>query len=136
MCISLLQELISKDEGKHCDFGCLLYRKLQHQLEQSRAHAIVGEAVESELAFVDDALPVAVIGLNADDMKEYVRFVADRLLIALGYEKLYNAQCTLDFMEQLSLSGKSNFFERRVGEYGKAILVPNQTKEFKLDDDF
>ena len=132
----LLQELISKDEGRHCDFGCLLYKKLQHPLDQARVQAIVGDAVESELAFVDDALPVAVIGLSAGDMKEYVRFVADRLLVALGYEKLYNARCSLDFMEQLSLSGKSNFFERRVGEYGKAVLVPGQKKEFKLDDDF
>lgn len=127
---------IARDEGLHSDFACSLYKHLQTRLPDGLVHDIVREAVEAELAFVDDALPVAVIGLNADDLKEYVRFVADRLLQALGHPPLYGARCTLPFMEQISLQGKSNFFETRVSEYSKAGVATRSARVFKTDDDF
>lgn len=134
--LTLSNELIARDEGAHADFACELYKMLRYPLSKEKVECIVGEAVDAELAFVDDALPVAIIGLNKDDLKEYVRFVADRLLVALGQDKMYQARCTLDFMEQLSLLGKTNFFEKKVADYRKAGVGPCQSREFKLDDDF
>ncbi len=134
--LTLSNELIARDEGSHADFACALYRMLQHPLSKENVACIVREAVEAELQFVEDALPVAIIGLNKVDLKQYVEFVADRLLVALGQEKLYNVNCSLDFMEQVSLLGKTNFFEKRVADYRKAGVGPSQKKEFKLDDDF
>ena len=128
--------LIARDEASHRDFACMLYKKLRQRLEQERVHEIVREATEAELAFVDDALPVAVIGLNADSMKEYVRYVADHLLHELGYEPLYGAKCTLEFMEQISMQAKANFFETREVSYAKAGVASSEKREFKLDDDF
>ena len=131
-----MQSFIARDEGLHRDFACALYKHLQTRLPDGLVHDIVREAVEAELAFVDDALPVAVIGLNAVDLKEYVRFVADRLLEALGHPLLYGARCTLPFMEQISLQGKSNMFETVVSEYQKMGVATKSARVFKTDDDF
>lgn len=128
--------LISRDEGLHADFACLLYKKLRDRLGQERVHEIVREATEAELAFVDDALPVAVIGLNATSLKEYVRFVTDRLVRQLGYKPIYGAKCALDFMEQCGIDAKENFFETRITSYAKAGVASGEKREFKLDDDF
>jgi ribonucleoside-diphosphate reductase subunit M2 len=123
--LTFSNELISRDEGLHTDFACLLYSKLSPQcrLSERRAHALVREAVELEAAFVREALSVALVGMNAGLMVEYVRFCADRLLGALGYAKLFGAQNPFDWMELISLQGKTNFFERRVGEYQKAGVM-------------
>lgn len=113
-------ELISRDEGMHQNFACFVYSQLARTLDDAIVHEIVDGAVEEEVAFCTDALPVALIGMNAADMAQYIRFVADRLLTQLGAPKLYHATNPFDWMELLSLEGKTNFFERRVGEYQKA----------------
>jgi ribonucleoside-diphosphate reductase beta chain len=121
--------LISRDEGLHCDFACLLYNGLQNKLSTERIHEIIGDAVAIEKEFVSDALPVDLIGMNSKMMCQYIEFVADRLLVALGYHRLYNATNPFDFMELISLQGKTNFFEKRVGEYQKAGVMQNGNKE-------
>jgi ribonucleotide reductase beta subunit family protein with ferritin-like domain len=119
LCFS--NELISRDEGLHCDFACLLAsRHLVAPPSSDRIQAIVYSAVQCEHKFVDQALKVALIGMNADLMKQYVQFVADRLLVTLGSSKLYNAPNPFDWMEMISVEGRTNFFERRVGEYSRA----------------
>jgi len=118
LCFS--NELISRDEGIHCDFGCLLYSMLSNKLHKSIIYDIVGDAVKYEKEFITESLPVALIGMNADLMKEYIEFCADRLIYQLGYPKLYHAENPFPFMELISLQGKTNFFERRVSEYQKA----------------
>ncbi|MCS6820949.1 MAG: ribonucleoside-diphosphate reductase small subunit [Microscillaceae bacterium] len=134
-------ELISRDEGLHCDFACLLYTKyIQNKLPQERIYEIITDAVSIEKEFVVDALPVDLIGMNARLMSQYIEFVADRLLVALGYPKYYHATNPFDFMELISLQGKTNFFEKRVGEYRKAgVGIQAETKpeqKFVLDADF
>lgn len=130
-------EFISRDEGLHCDFACLLYSMLQSKLSQERVHEIVQSAVEAELEFVRDSLPVAVIGMNADDMAQYVKFVADRLLVALNYDKLFRVANPFDWMEMQALQGKANFFEKRVSEYNLAnVGVASELRTFKTDEDF
>ena len=135
-----LQELISRDEGLHCDFACLLYNKLQNKPSEDRVKIIVQGAVDTEKAFITEALPVSLIGMNSTEMSAYIEFVADRLLCALGCSKLYCTQNPFPFMEQLSLQGKSNFFERRVGEYSKAGVHGKATgamnHEIAFDEDF
>lgn len=128
--------MISRDEGLHADFACAIYKKLLHKLTEERVHAIVREATEAELAFVEDALPVAVIGLNADSMKEYVRFVADHLLIELGHSPMYGAACALDFMAHIGVESKENFFELKNTSYAKMGVSNGAKREFKMDDDF
>lgn len=118
LCFS--NELISRDEGLHCDFACLMYGLLAHKLTQARVCEIMHEAVACEKEFVVDALPVELIGMNSRLMSQYIEFVADRLLVALGHEKAYGATNPFDFMDMISLEGKTNFFEKRVGEYAKA----------------
>jgi len=119
--LTFSNELISRDEGLHTDFACLLYRShLVEKLSPDAVRAIVREAVDIERFFVCDSLPVKLIGMNGDMMSEYIEFVADRLLDALGCDKLYNAKNPFDWMEMISLQGKTNFFEKRVGEYAKA----------------
>ena len=132
----LANSFIAKDEGAHTDFACLLYRHLREPLKQTRVHEIIGEATEVEMAFVDDALPVGVIGLTADLLKEYVRFVADRLIIALGCDAKYGAKCSLDYMEQISLQEKSNFFENLPTSYAKAGVASESKREIEFDADF
>lgn len=130
-------EFISRDEGMHCDFACLLYSMLENQLPKSQVTQIITDAVVLEHEFVTDALPVSLIGMNAKMMCQYIEFVADRLLVSLGCDKVYHSTNPFDFMEMISLQGKTNFFEKRVSEYKKAGV--GQQKEdnvFKLDEDF
>ncbi|KAK4388521.1 Ribonucleoside-diphosphate reductase small chain A [Sesamum angolense] len=139
--LTFSNELISRDEGLHCDFACLLYSLLRKQLHWQRVHIIVQEAVEIETEFVCDALPCALIGMNSTLMSQYIKFIADRLLVALGYEKKYNVENPFDWMEFISLQGKTNFFERRVGNYQKASVMSSlqdgsKNYEFKMDEDF
>src|SRR5450755_3944302 len=118
--LTFSNELISRDEGMHCDFACLLYRMLDKKLSKKAATAIITDAVEIEKEFISDALPVSLIGMNATLMKQYIEFVADRLLLALGNSKFYHVTNPFDFMENISLAGKTNFFEKRVGDYQKS----------------
>jgi ribonucleoside-diphosphate reductase beta chain len=135
--LTFSNELISRDEGLHCDFACLLYSMLHNQLPKERVQTIIRDAVMIEQEFVTDALPVDLIGMNAKLMSQYIEFVADRLLVALGYSKIYNATNPFDFMEMISLQGKTNFFEKRVGEYQKAGVMSDRTDNmFSLDEDF
>jgi ribonucleoside-diphosphate reductase beta chain len=136
LCFS--NELISRDEGLHCDFACLLYSNhLVNKLDKAQVEEIIRDAVAIEKEFVTEALPVKLIGMNSDLMSQYIEFVADRLLMELGNEKIYNVTCPFDFMEMISIQGKSNFFERRVGEYQKAnVLGEKETQRFSLDEEF
>ena len=138
--LTFSNELISRDEGLHCDFACLLYSLMNKKLDKSVVLQIVKEAVQIEKEFVCDSLPVGLIGMNADMMKDYIDFCADRLLVELGLEKIYNTQNPFEFMELISLQGKTNFFEKRVGEYQKAGVMGsvNNTSahSFSLDEDF
>jgi ribonucleoside-diphosphate reductase beta chain len=137
--LSFSNELISRDEGLHCDFACLLYNMLEGKLSTERVQEIIGDAVAIEKEFVSDSLPVDLIGMNAKMMCQYIEFVADRLLVALGYHRLFNATNPFDFMELISLQGKTNFFEKRVGEYQKAGVMGNGSKEahsFTKDAEF
>jgi ribonucleoside-diphosphate reductase beta chain len=135
--LTFSNELISRDEGLHCDFACLLYSQLENQLPKEKVTAIITNAVMIEKEFVTDALPVRLIGMNADMMCQYIEFVADRLLIALGCDKTYNATNPFDFMELISLQGKTNFFEKRVAEYQKSgVMGKKEDNIFKLDEDF
>ena len=118
LCFS--NELISRDEGLHCDFACLLYSKLRNQLSLERITAIISEAVEIEVDFISSALPVELIGMNSKTMRLYIEFCADRLLQALGAPKHWNSANPFDWMELISLQGKTNFFEKRVAEYSKS----------------
>ncbi len=138
--LTFSNELISRDEGLHCDFACLLYTKhMINKLPKKTVETIIRDAVEIEKEFVTDALPVNLIGMNAKLMQQYIEFVADRLLVELGNEKIYNATNPFDFMEMISLQGKTNFFEKRVGEYQKAGVLNKGDKneaKFTLDADF
>jgi len=135
--LTFSNELISRDEGLHCDFACLLYSYLQNKLTESRVHEIIRDAVSIEQEFVTDALPVNLIGMNSVTMSQYIEFVADRLLESLGCAKIYNASNPFDFMEMISLQGKTNFFEKRVAEYQKAGVMSERTENaFSLDEDF
>jgi ribonucleoside-diphosphate reductase subunit M2 len=118
--LAFSNELISRDEGLHCDFACLIYSKLINQLSSERITEIVRDAVRIEQEFVSAALPVELIGMNSKLMCQYIEFVADRLLIALQCPKYYNAKNSFEWMEMISLQGKTNFFEKRVGEYAKS----------------
>ena len=128
--------LIARDEGLHADFACMLYKQLQDPVSTDKIHSLVKEAVDTELQFVTDALPVAVIGMNAESMEQYVCFVADRLLEAMGYPKIYNVLCPFDFMEQISMQAKENFFETRVTSYQKAGVGTQATFDFDTAADF
>lgn len=136
--LSFSNELISRDEGLHCDFACLLYtRYLKNQLPKERVLEIILDAVRIEQEFITDALPVKLIGMNADLMSQYIEFVADRLLGELGLEKHFRAKNPFDFMEMISLQGKTNFFEKRVAEYQKAgVMSDSKAHTFSLDEDF
>jgi ribonucleoside-diphosphate reductase beta chain len=137
--LSFSNQLISRDEGMHCDFACLLYNDhIVNKLPKERIEKIIVDAVNIEKEFVTDALPVKLIGMNADLMAQYIEFVADRLLVELGNKKVYNATNPFDFMDMISLQGKSNFFEVRVGEYQKASVsnTSAEDKSFTMDADF
>lgn len=135
LCFS--NELISRDEGLHCDFACLLYSKLVNKLTQERIYEIIGNAVEIECEFIADALPVELIGMNSKLMSQYIKFCADRLLVALGCAKLYQTPNPFDWMEMISLQGKTNFFEKRVSEYAKSgVGVDSSQQVLAFDEDF
>lgn len=139
--LSFSNELISRDEGLHCDFACLLYNNyVVNKLPEEHVARIICDAVEIEKEFVTDALPVALIGMNANLMCDYIEFVADRLLVALNCRKRYNAKNPFDFMDMISLQGKTNFFEKRVAEYQKsgvmASVAGGDGRSFTLDEDF
>lgn len=135
--LTFSNELISRDEGLHCEFACLLYSMLQNKLSEAEVQSIIKEAVEIEKEFVTDALPVDLIGMNSRLMQQYIEFVADRWLSELGYQRIYNTTNPFDFMELISLQGKTNFFEKRVGDYQKSgVLADSESQAFSLDEDF
>ncbi|MBN9293377.1 MAG: ribonucleotide-diphosphate reductase subunit beta [Flavobacteriia bacterium] len=137
--LSFSNELISRDEGLHCDFACLLYNQhVVNKLPKEQIREIIMNAVEIEKEFIIDALPVRLIGMNSESMSQYIEFVADRLLVELGNEKVYNATNPFDFMDMISIQGKTNFFEKRVGEYQKAGVLGGgkNAQSFSIDEDF
>jgi ribonucleoside-diphosphate reductase beta chain len=136
--LAFSNELISRDEGLHCDFACLLYNNhIIDKLSKETVEKIILDAVEIEKEFILEALPVKLIGMNSDLMSQYIEFVADRLLMELGNEKVFNATNPFDFMEMISIQGKTNFFEKRVGEYQKAGVLNNDADQtFTMDEDF
>lgn len=141
--LTFSNELISRDEGMHTDFACLLFSHLKRRPHPNTIERIITEAVKIEQEFLTDALPVGLIGMNAKLMCQYIEFVADRLLVSLGNEKVYNVTNPFDFMDMISLQGKTNFFEKRVSDYSKANVVhsnqkaePTAAKTFSLDEDF
>jgi len=138
--LSFSNELISRDEGLHTDFACLMYKHLVNKPDKERVYEIVKDAVDIECEFLTEALPVRLIGMNSDLMVEYIKFVADRLLLELDCEKLYNTTNPFDFMENISLEGKTNFFEKKVGEYQKGGLAMkgscSEDAVFTTDADF
>lgn len=127
LCFS--NEVISRDEGMHCEFAALLYSKLEHKVSQELINEMIMEAVEAEIKFITESLPVALIGMNSTLMIQYIKFVADRTLDMLGYQKIYNEINPFDWMEMISLEGKTNFFEKRVAEYAKASHGKRKAKE-------
>ncbi|RAR03584.1 ribonucleoside-diphosphate reductase subunit m2 [Stemphylium lycopersici] len=131
--LTFSNELISRDEGMHTDFACLLFSLLNNRPSKAAVEAIITEAVEIEQEFLSDALPCALLGMNATLMCQYIEFVADRLLLALGNPKYYNATNPFDFMENISLAGKTNFFEKRVGDYQKAGVMASTKKHEQKD---
>lgn len=137
--LSFSNELISRDEGLHRDFACLLYTQhIQNKLPEDTIYDMIRDAVDIEKEFVTDALPVSLIGMNATLMTQYIEFVADHLLVSLGLQKIYNASNPFDFMDMISIQGKTNFFEKRVGEYQKAgVKVQDRdANQISFDADF
>jgi ribonucleoside-diphosphate reductase subunit M2 len=149
--LTFSNELISRDEGMHTDFACLLFSHLNNRPSKQAVQDVITEAVGIEQEFLTDALPCALLGMNATLMKQYIEFVADRLLVALGNQKYYNVTNPFDFMESISLAGKTNFFEKRVGDYQKAGVMASTNKkesngeeekknenggDFNFDEDF
>lgn len=130
-------EFISRDEGLHTEFACLLYSFLNHKLSKTKAHKMIREAVKCEKEFIIDALPCSLIGMNSKMMGQYIEFVADRLLVQLGYPKIWNGSNPFPFMERISLEGKDNFFEKRVSNYSKAGVGKSAAEmSFATDADF
>ncbi len=135
--LTFSNELISRDEGMHCDFACLLYSMLEYKLDPMELQSIITEAVEFEKEFVTDALPVSLIGMNAELMSQYIEFVADRLLNSLGNEKVYGTANPFPWMDMISIQGKTNFFEKRVGDYQKAgVMAKREDQIFSMEADF
>lgn len=135
--LSFSNELISRDEGMHCDFAVMLHNNfLANRVSEERIKEIITGALEIEKEFVTDSLPVKLIGMNSDLMNQYLEFVADRLLVDLGCSKVYYSENPFDFMTNISLQGKTNFFEKRVGEYQKAGVLNSSDNSFDMDVDF
>ena len=139
--LTFSNELISRDEGLHCDFACLLHNKLLRGAGENVIRRIIAEAVDIEIEFVTKALPVNLIGMNADLMTQYIQFVADRLLVQLNCSKIYNVGNPFPWMEMISMQGKTNFFEKRVAEYQKAGVMDSASlgsvqQRFSVDEDF
>jgi len=136
--LSFSNQLISRDEGLHCEFACLLYNNyVVNKLSQERVYEIILDAVKIEKEFITDALPAALIGMNSNLMSQYIEYVADFWLTRLGYAKYFNTPNPFDFMDAISLQGKTNFFENRVAEYQKAgVMGEKEGTKFSLDEDF
>lgn len=147
--LTFSNELISRDEGLHTDFACLLFSHLKHRPSKEVVREIIVDAVSLEQEFLTESLPCALLGMNSTLMKQYIEFVADRLLLALGNEKVYKVSNPFDFMENISLGGKTNFFEKRVADYQKAGVMASTKKpaedngeseanggDFAFDEDF
>ena len=143
--LSFSNELISRDEGLHRDFACLLYSLIEAKPDPETVAGIIAEAVEIEEEFVTEALPVDLIGMNCGAMAQYIRYVADHLLVSLGLPKKYNCENPFEWMELISLQGKTNFFEKRVGDYQKAGVMggvdglwtgAGASRTFEIDEDF
>jgi ribonucleoside-diphosphate reductase subunit M2 len=133
--LTFSNELISRDEALHCEFAILLYSKLLKKIDKARIHELIKEAVDIETEFICEALPCRLIGMNSEMMSQYIRFVADRLCVQLGYKKIYNVSNPFDFMELISLEGKTNMFERKISEY--SLANKTQTNDaFSLNEDF
>tara|TARA_B100002051_G_scaffold273639_1_gene312873 strand:- start:2038 stop:2988 length:951 start_codon:yes stop_codon:yes gene_type:complete len=133
--LAFSNELIARDEALHTEFAILLYRKLDNPLSEAQATSIVKDAVSIEKEFICDALPCRLVAMNSRAMSRYIEFCADRLLVQLGYKKVYRTACPFDFMEQISIEGKTNFFEKRVGEYALANKKKDE-KTFDLGSEF
>jgi ribonucleoside-diphosphate reductase subunit M2 len=140
--LTFSNELISRDEGLHRDFACLLYSHLNTKCDEATVRELVMDAVTIEQEFVCEALPCSLVGMNAGLMRDYIDFVADHLMTTLGYAKIYNTPNPFDWMELISLQGKTNFFEKRVGDYQKSGVMASLTaggahgSAFSLDEDF
>jgi ribonucleoside-diphosphate reductase beta chain len=135
--LSFSNELISRDEGMHTDFAVMLHNNhLANKVSEERIKEIITSALEIEKEFITESLPVRLIGMNADLMKQYLEFVADRLLMDLGCSRVYNSENPFDFMANISLQGKTNFFEKRVGEYQKSGVMNKSEDSFDFDADF
>ena len=135
--LAFSNELISRDEGLHCDFACLMFKRLEMPPSPEVITEIVRSAVDIEREFLTEALPVSMLGMNKTLMAEYIEFVADRLLTQLGCPKIYNTKNPFDWMEAISMEGKTNFFERRVSEYQKAnVMGDKKASIFTTEEDF
>jgi ribonucleotide reductase beta subunit family protein with ferritin-like domain len=127
--LTFSNELISRDESMHTDFAILMYKR-ELKLAESVVHSIVSEAVDIEKKFITESLPCKLIGMNAESMCSYIEFVSDRLLVQLGYNKLFTTPNPFTWMESISLEGKTNFFEKRVGEYALSTKTKNESEMF------
>jgi ribonucleoside-diphosphate reductase subunit M2 len=125
--LSFANELISRDEGLHTDFGCLMHSMLRNKPSRSRVNEIFREAVTIEKEFITESLPCRLVGMNSNMMTQYIEFVADRLLTQLGHPKMFNTANPFPWMELISMDGKTNFFERRVGDYSKTVDTKTET---------
>eukprot|EP00276_Gloeochaete_wittrockiana_P006241 CAMPEP_0184656226 /NCGR_PEP_ID=MMETSP0308-20130426/16027_1 /TAXON_ID=38269 /ORGANISM="Gloeochaete witrockiana, Strain SAG 46.84" /LENGTH=329 /DNA_ID=CAMNT_0027093235 /DNA_START=101 /DNA_END=1090 /DNA_ORIENTATION=+ len=136
--LTFSNELISRDEGLHTDFSCLLYSMLERPLSTERITEIIRSAVEVEKEYILESLPVKLIGMNSELMSQYIEFVADRLIVSMGQQKLYNAQNPFDWMDLISMQGKTNFFEKRVGDYQKSgvMSASPDARKFTTNDEF
>jgi ribonucleotide reductase beta subunit family protein with ferritin-like domain len=135
--LTFSNELISRDEGLHTEFAIAMYHKMKNRLSQDAVYKIVQEAVDCETEFITQSLPVSLIGMNSRDMTQYIQFVADRLLVQLGYAKLYQVGNPFDFMDLISMEGKTNFFEKKVSEYSKpGVGMKKEDMVIRLDDEF
>lgn len=133
--LTFSNELISRDEALHCEFAVLLYSKLSEKIDKNRIYEIIKEAVEIEIEFICDALPCKLIGMNSELMTQYIKFVADRLVVQLGCKKIYGVENCFPWMEMISLQGKTNFFEKRVSDYALATKS-GKSEAFDITDDF
>jgi ribonucleotide reductase beta subunit family protein with ferritin-like domain len=129
-------EFISRDESLHTEFAVLLYSMIKNKLSQSDIHQIIKEAVTIELEFITESIPCNLLGMNSELMKEYVKFIADRLVVQLGYEKIYDAKNPFPFMDRINLEHKTNFFENRESNYSKAKVGQANVYQFSIDEEF
>ena len=135
--LTFSNELISRDEGLHTEFAVAMYHKMKNRIPEEAVYQTIREAVDCETEFITESLPVSLIGMNARDMTQYIQFVADRLLVQLGYQKLYRVGNPFDFMDLISLEGKTNFFEKKVSEYSKpGVGMKKEDMVIRLDEDF